>query len=115
MHFLTLTTTALFGATAMAVPTLYERNPASSHGTKEHIAITSYSLRKTNHTIQSLNFQLHGFGAGNVTCQTGPILSLPSETVTCGQSNYRFVLQHLANGTDPNQYDVSIYHQTGVA
>ncbi|EUC47683.1 hypothetical protein COCMIDRAFT_34751 [Bipolaris oryzae ATCC 44560] len=108
MRFLTLTTLL---ATASAVPTLYQRSPV---GNVEPVLITDYSLRKTNGTIQNVNFHIHGFQARNVSCAAGPILSLPSETVTCGASNYRFVLSPL-NGTDPNQYALSVYHQTGIA
>jgi hypothetical protein len=61
--------------------------------------------------ITAFDFKLSGNDAKDLVCKTGAIASLPSDTITCGDSNYRFVL---TKGKETD-YSLSIYHQTGVA
>jgi hypothetical protein len=81
----------------------------------ENIDISDYTLRKDNGVIQSVNFKLKGDETPEpILCSVGPTPTFPSETVTCGDSNYRVIL---IAPKDPStgDADLAIYHQTGQA
>jgi hypothetical protein len=90
-------------ATAFAAP--------AAQGRTENINITDLFVRKNGDKITAFDFKLSGNDAKDLVCKTGAIASLPSETITCGDSNYRFVL---TKGKETD-YSLTIYHQTGVA
>jgi hypothetical protein len=103
MQFFTVASALM--ATALAAPALNTR------ATTENIDITDLFVRKTGNDIVAFDFKLTGDDAKDLTCSTGAIPSLPSETTTCGDSDYRFVL---TKGKE-TEFSLSIYHQTGVA
>lgn len=114
MQFITIAS-ALFAA-ALAAPAPQTSdcpNPAHCGGPddtpRENIDISDYYLRK-NDGIQSISFKLSGDNATNIDCSIGPVPTLPSEVVTCGESDYRFGVIESPNGqADPG---LILYHQT---
>jgi hypothetical protein len=101
MKYFALASTLL--ATVFAAP--------AAQGRTENIDITDFFVRKTGDKIVAFDFKLSGNDAKDLVCKTGAIASLPSDTITCGDSNYRFVL---TKGKE-TEFALSIYHQTGIA
>lgn len=95
---------ALFTA-ALAAPSSQAPDPS----TYENIDITDYTLRK-NDGIQAIYFKLSGNNATGIVCETGAVPTIPSEVVTCGDSDYRFGV--VAATTSDSDVGLAIYHQT---
>lgn len=103
-------------ATALAAPapqTTGCPNPAHCGGsppdpsTYENVDIADLYIRKNN-GIQSASFKLTGANATDLACEIGVVPELPSEVVTCGDSDYRFGLTKGEN----TEFGLAIYHQT---
>lgn len=103
MQFFTIASALM--ATALAAPSVAPR------GTTENIDISDLFVRKTGNDIVAFDFKLSGDDAKNLTCSTGAIAELPSETTTCGDSKYRFVLTK----GDQTEFSLTIYHELGPA
>ncbi|KAH6620405.1 hypothetical protein C7974DRAFT_232779 [Boeremia exigua] len=109
------TALALFGA-ALAAPAPQTSdcpNPAHCGGgpidpsTYENVDISELYIRKNN-GIQNASFKLTGDNATDLVCEIGAVAELPSEVVTCGDSDYRF---GLTKGEE-SEFGLAIYHQT---
>merc|ERR1712113_1225699 len=74
---------SLLGAAA-AVPALQARQEGSQSN-EETITIRKYSTDVKNKEIVNIRFFLTGEDANNIE-------QLPSEAITCGESQYRFVV-----------------------
>lgn len=115
MQFLTVAS-ALFAA-ALAAPMAQTTDcPNPAHcgeapdpSTYENIDITDYNLRK-NDGIQGVFFKLSGNNTTDISCEIGAVPTIPSEVVTCGESDYRFgVVADPNGGSEPG---IAVYHQT---
>ncbi|GKT42767.1 effector protein PevD1 [Colletotrichum spaethianum] len=105
MKFTLATVAALFGASAIAVPT-----PQADPNTYENIDIADLSVRKQeNGTVTSVSFSLSGKNATGLACQGAT--SVPSEVITCGDSKYRFSIQPGVT----TEFALRIYHELGLA
>ncbi|KAF1841870.1 uncharacterized protein K460DRAFT_292260 [Cucurbitaria berberidis CBS 394.84] len=115
MQFITVASALFAAAVAAPAPQTTDcPNPAhcgpADTNQYENINIAEYSLRK-NDGIQSVYFKLSGDNATDLTCQSGPIPTLPSDNVDCGEgTDYRFVVIKDPNGgSEPG---LAINHQT---
>ncbi|KAH7402473.1 hypothetical protein BKA66DRAFT_448833 [Pyrenochaeta sp. MPI-SDFR-AT-0127] len=115
MQFITVAS-ALF-AVALAAPTAQTTdcpNPAhcgepADPASYENIDITDYYVRK-NEGIQNVSFKLSGNNATGISCEIGAVPTIPSEVVTCGESDYRFGVVEDPNGG--SEAGIAVYHQT---
>jgi hypothetical protein len=103
---------SVFAAAALAAPAPVPQDNVPAR--TETVDITKFFLRKNTEkgTIDSVDFLLSGDEATDIQCAiSNP--TLPSETTTCGDSPYSFVLT--APKDDSSEVTLALYHQTGQA
>ncbi|KAI1485879.1 hypothetical protein F5X96DRAFT_682464 [Biscogniauxia mediterranea] len=84
----------IFGATALA----------------ETVNITKFTVHKDNGAVDSYSFHLSGDEAADATCSASG--AIPSDTITCGETKYRF---QVSAGVDDSTFNLKIFHELSTA
>ncbi|XXG95733.1 hypothetical protein Hte_002003 [Hypoxylon texense] len=121
MRFTTTTVaTLLFGASALAAPSVPHAARQDDDPMSEDVTITDFAVHKAgaNGTsagvVDGVGFVLGGEDATDLSCSAtaDEVAGLPTGVVTCGDSKYRFAL--LA-GPDSSTFTLRVYHELGLA
>ncbi|KAI0596760.1 hypothetical protein F4775DRAFT_563412 [Biscogniauxia sp. FL1348] len=84
----------IFGATALA----------------ETVNITKFTVHNDNGVVDSYSFHLSGDEATDAVCSASG--GIPSQTITCGETKYRFQIEA---GVDASTFNLKIFHELSTA